>query len=291
MCIVAFACNNAIAPSNTPFTNTTILNEDKEVILVGHHPLAVFTKEPYSVWFEKAYNAYTPDSSIIVRAKPLTDNVTIEVFLGSWCGDSKREVPRMLKVLHEMSFDTTHVQLIFVDNSTATYKQSPQHEEKNKNIFRVPTFIIYQGRKETGRIIETPVQSLEKDLLTILQHKPYTPKYHAVSYWQHHAVKQKQTMTDEQLQMLAAAIKPLCSSMSTFNSYGYVLLARQHIEEALNVFRLNTFLYPDKSGVFDSLGEACMIAGNKQQAKLMYQKALQLEPGNEHIIEVLKKLQ
>jgi len=39
-------------------------------------------------------------------------------------------------------------------------------------IERVPTFIVYDGIKELGRIIETPAETLEEDLLMILSAKP-----------------------------------------------------------------------------------------------------------------------
>ena len=56
-------------------------------------------------------------------------------------------------------------------------KQSPQGYEKGMNIDYVPTFIIYQNGKEVNRIIESPVESIEKDLIAILQAKKYTPNY------------------------------------------------------------------------------------------------------------------
>ena len=37
------------------------------------------------------------------------------------------------------------------------------------NIERVPTFIIYRGEKEIGRIVETPKKSLERDLWNIVK--------------------------------------------------------------------------------------------------------------------------
>lgn len=36
-------------------------------------------------------------------------------------------------------------------------------------IERVPTFIFYKNESEIGRIIETPVETLEKDILNILK--------------------------------------------------------------------------------------------------------------------------
>jgi len=68
--------------------------------------------------------------------------------------------------------------LVMVGNNDSLYKKSPQHEEAGKNIVRVPTIIVDQKGVEIGRIIEFPVSSLEKDLLTILRKEKYQPNYH-----------------------------------------------------------------------------------------------------------------
>ncbi|CAN5541815.1 hypothetical protein BH10BAC2_BH10BAC2_37470 [soil metagenome] len=289
--IVAISCNRAALPSQTSYANAEIKNEQGNTILAGHCSFNMMQQAPYKEWFDKSYDTYAVDTTTALQLKPLLAKTTIEIFLGSWCGDSKREVPHMIKMLQAATFDTAKLKIIFVDNSTGTYKQSPLHEEKGKNVFRVPTFIMYNGNKEIGRIVESPVVSLEKDLLTILQHEAYTANYSAVPYWQQHAKKRNTLLTDEQLQAIATKIKPLCSSMGTFNAYGYVLLAQKNLNEALNIFRLNTLLYPENSGAYDSLGEAYFIIGDTASAKKNYEKALDLRPGDEHIIKMLEQLQ
>jgi tetratricopeptide (TPR) repeat protein len=289
VCTVVLSCNRAAMPSQTAYANAEIKNEQGNTILAGHCSLNIMQQGLYKEWFDKSYDAYTIDTATAAALKPLLEKTTIEIFLGSWCGDSKREVPRMIKILQAASFDTSKLKIVFVDNSTNTYKQSPQHEEAGKNIFRVPTFIAYDN-KEIGRIIESPLVSLEKDLLAILEHRPYTANYKAVPYWQQHVKKRNKVLTDEQLQTLAAEIQPICSSISTFNAYGYVLLAQKNLNEALNVFRLNTLLYPENAGTYDSLGEAYITVGDKPNAKKNYQKALELKPGDAEIMKALEQL-
>jgi thiol-disulfide isomerase/thioredoxin len=104
-------------------------------------------------------------------------NKTITLFMGTWCGDSKREVPRILKMLDCCGYPSEKITLIMVSNAPDAYKQSPQHEETGKNIIRVPTILIHENGKEVGRIVETPIASLEKDMLAILQQKGYVPNY------------------------------------------------------------------------------------------------------------------
>jgi len=290
LCVVT-ACHRTLVPTTTPVTNLEIKNESGQLILAGHGSHSVLQEPNYKAWYDKSYDAYTVDTATTTELKPLLKKTQMEIFLGSWCGDSKREVPRMLKVLQNAGMDTAKVSLYFVDNSTASYKQSPQHEEKGKNVHHVPTFIMYEDNKEVGRIVESPKQSLEKDLLTILKMQPYQPNYEAVNYWLRQVKKRETILSDEVLKNLVSEIKPLCKHYGEFNALGYVLLAANQNTEALNIFRLNTFIYPDMPGVFDSLGEALEKTGNKSAAITAYERVLILKPADENAkkrIAVLK---
>ncbi len=288
--VIFTACNQHIISSSTPIINTEILNEKRQTILAGHCSISSMQMGSYKEWYDKSYSSYNIDSSIIPQLQPLLQNKTVEIFLGSWCGDSKREVPRMLKILQAASIDTSNIKIIFVDNSTATYKQSPQHEEEGKCIHHVPTFIVYENNKELNRIVETPIISLEKDLLTILNHEPYQPNYKAILYWTQHVNRKNKTKDDEELKELVGILKPLCKHQGELNAFGYVLLAQKKYKQAINIFKLNTFIYPDKSGVYDSLGEGYCTMGNKEQAKKNYEKVLSMDPKNENAKKMLEKL-
>ena len=102
----------------------------------------------------------------------------MEIFAGTWCGESKADLPKMLKILKAANIDSTQIKLIFLNNTAAQYKQSPGHEEAGKNIVRTPTYIIYNAQKEMGRIIDSPVETFEKDLLKILRSEPYQPHFY-----------------------------------------------------------------------------------------------------------------
>ena len=65
---------------------------------------------------------------------------------------------------------------------------------------------------------------------------------------------------------------------SKFNQAGYDLLNGNQIEPAIYVFTLNTKLYPDSANAWDSLGEACLKANQKDKAIEYYNKAIALDP-------------
>src|SRR4030095_10433075 len=132
---------------------------------------------PFADWFKPNYDSYRVDSFTCNFIRPLLAGKSITIFMGTWCGDSKREVPRVLKMLDCCGFPEKQLQLIMVSNLSDAYKQSPQHEEKGRNIIRVPTIIIEEKGKEVGRIVEFPKTSLEKDMLTILRKESYVPNY------------------------------------------------------------------------------------------------------------------
>jgi CubicO group peptidase (beta-lactamase class C family) len=78
---------------------------------------------------------------------------------------------------------------------------------------------------------------------------------------------------------------------SQMNTIGYVLLRQKKISEAIEIFKLNVEDFPQSSNVYDSLGEAYMINGDKELAIKNYQKSIELNPKNQNGIEMLKKLQ
>jgi len=74
------------------------------------------------------------------------------------------------------------------------------------------------------------------------------------------------------------------------NSFGYLLLQEGKKKEALEVFKLNTRLYPGSWNVYDSEGEAYEDIGDRENAIKNYKRSIELNPKNTNGIEHLKKL-
>jgi len=119
--------------------------------------------EPYNLWYEAEYQ-YSPDKQVINDIINLQSDFKITIVLGTWCSDSQTQVPRFLKILDEINYNTDGFLLIGVDRQ----KKVDNFDIEKYNIEKVPTFIIYRGNVEIGRIIETPTKSLEEDLFDIL---------------------------------------------------------------------------------------------------------------------------
>ena len=74
------------------------------------------------------------------------------------------------------------------------------------------------------------------------------------------------------------------------NSFGYRLMGMHRLDQAIEIFKLNTEAYPQSGNVWDSLGEAYMNKGNKELAIKNYEKSLELDPSNTNAVQMLKKL-
>jgi len=74
------------------------------------------------------------------------------------------------------------------------------------------------------------------------------------------------------------------------NSLGYGWMAEKRYREAIAVLKLNVELYPGSWNVYDSLGEAYMLNGDKALAVKNYEKSLELNPKNSNGAKMLKKL-
>ena len=115
-----------------------------------------------------AMENYQPDSAAVTFLSNFDKNVKISVVLGTWCPDSRREVPRFLKVME--AADNPHFQFELFGLDRAK-KDSLGMAEKFQ-IEYVPTFIILMNDEEIGRIIETPTETIEQDLAEILMNAP-----------------------------------------------------------------------------------------------------------------------
>ncbi len=155
------------------FTNTSFAQEmnkmyfDKRVgseILIDECNRDGLESGRFGEIFASQYENYKPNQEIIEPLKSLTENISIKIVFGSWCHDSKMQLPRFYKVLDQINFDDKKITVVGVDRM----KKTQDADISGLKIRLVPTFIIYKNDKEIGRIIENPKKSLERDLFSIL---------------------------------------------------------------------------------------------------------------------------
>ncbi len=143
--LVSACANNHVEKS------TMVIGEVSQQLLITHHQD-----------FRKSYQQFQLSALEVAEIKNWPSNLHIDVYFGTWCHDSVREVPRFLKILAENS--TLSHRIIALDYQ----KSEPNGSAKNHDIKYTPTFVVYQNNKEIGRIIERPAVSLTTDISAML---------------------------------------------------------------------------------------------------------------------------
>jgi thiol-disulfide isomerase/thioredoxin len=170
--LLSFGCKTKKPAAETPpvMEQSTAVQastnfSDQITWILGYFTRDRLARPPHSEWFLKGYDGYQFNSEVVNNLTDISkDDLTIKIVMGTWCPDSRREVPRFMRIMDIWKFPDEKITFIGVDNS----KQSPIGEYDKLDIQRVPTFIFYRNNIEAGRIIENPVTSLEQDIINIL---------------------------------------------------------------------------------------------------------------------------
>ncbi|MFQ3191115.1 MAG: thioredoxin 1 [Paraglaciecola sp.] len=113
--------------------------------------------------FRVVYEQYQPSLAEIAAVKSVSGKSLLVLF-GTWCHDSEREVPRLLKLL-----DLSGVKMESVSLHGVNYnKQEPGNLHRQYDLTYSPTIILLQGDIELGRIVEKPMVSLGEDLASFV---------------------------------------------------------------------------------------------------------------------------
>lgn len=142
------------------FNTLTIDDITGKPMLIGNTTLEAFDDTSFSWWWNSSYNMYEVDTKTCEQLNEQLDSIDIKIIMGTWCSDSRTEVPHFFKILDKLRYPVENVILINVDRE----KKGIEDEVKGLNIKFVPTFIFSKDGKELGRIVELPYKSLEKDM-------------------------------------------------------------------------------------------------------------------------------
>ena len=135
-----------------------------EPLILGYCPISAMNDSVFNnIWTEE-YDNYQPDYETLDLLEGKLDSVNIKIVFRSTCSDSREQLPGFFKILNELNYPVDKIILIGVNHD----KKGLANETEGLNIEFVPTIIFYKGGNEIGRIVETPTESLEKDLLKIL---------------------------------------------------------------------------------------------------------------------------
>lgn len=136
---------------------------EHEEMAVGWMDRAVLEGPAYQA-FKISYDSVQVQSEFIALLQEVQDSTEVLIILGTWCSDSRREVPRFLKIADRVGIPAGRIKLYGVDRTKRSADGLPQRYD----IQLIPTLIFLTGGVEIGRITETPRTSMEADMLSIL---------------------------------------------------------------------------------------------------------------------------
>ncbi len=172
----ALSCGNSI--NKSPELAKVNNKEEKEIIqkdmLLGEFTKEDLQQAPFSSWYHPNYDNYTPEPEALSTIADNINDYDIKVLMGTWCGDSKREVPKLLKLLDKVNYNYENLDLVAVDRS----KTTPSKIEQELDVHHVPTIIFYKNGKEINRFVEySQGESIEEDIARIVSGREYKNSY------------------------------------------------------------------------------------------------------------------
>jgi thiol-disulfide isomerase/thioredoxin len=259
-----------------------------DINLLGISTVDRLQEAPFMEWYLESYSEYEVNTELF-QLVDLPDSITI--FMGTWCGDSRREVPRFIKILESRNYDLDKLNIICLNTGFQNYKQAPEREERGMDIHRVPTFIFHDEKaKEIGRIVEEPIVSLEQDFADVMNGKVYETAYPVandmINNFKNYSLKELKKMTPA----LLKKYKDKSVSISELNTYGYVLWSSWELTKAEFVFELNTKLYPEEARTHSSLARFKSGLGKTKEAMSSVKNGLKIEPENEGLLRMKESL-
>jgi len=160
--VCIFFTTTSYGQSMNKIVNDTSINQE---VLIDYCDKSGLESGEFGTYYKLEYEDYVVNDSLVKLISKKIRKFDITIVFGSWCSDSEQQVPRFYKILDHSKFKDSHLKIIAVNRSKSTMEV----DIEDLNIERVPTFIVYKKGKETGRIVETPINTLEEDLWKIVQ--------------------------------------------------------------------------------------------------------------------------
>lgn len=151
-------------------------NEDEfedQTMLIGKFTKEDLQQAPYNRWFNDRYTNFNPSEEAMETIKNNISEYDILAFMGTWCVDSRREIPKIFRILDEAGYDLSKLTIIGVDRNKVT----PEKIEADWDINWVPTLIFMKDGKEVNRFVEYPRASIEEDIAKIVSGQEYNNSY------------------------------------------------------------------------------------------------------------------
>jgi len=176
LALITLSCGNTVSKStnNSIKKDQTSKADVQKDMLLGEFHKEDLQQKPFSSWFESSYEKFSPETESLGTIKEHVRDYQIKVLMGTWCGDSKREVPKLLKILDKANYDYENIEMVAVDYN----KTTPSKIEEELDVHHVPTIIFYKNGEEVNRFVEyAQEESIEEDIAKIVSGQEYKNSY------------------------------------------------------------------------------------------------------------------
>ncbi len=269
----------------------TYLNARAERHLAGPFDLDLLRVDSvYRKWYEENEKLFSLKGTSTEWKKSL-ENTQVDIYLGTWCGDSKRWVPQFVKMWKDLGLNEDQLKFTALYDGIEKYKQGPNQEEEGLRIHRVPTFIFKENGAEYARIVEYPRNDLEQDLAQIAVGYASEPNYRAATYLLNLFEAEPMVDVVKNVRMHLNEVNHLVGKDRELNTLGFVFLRSNRMQEALLTFQFNTIIYPHSPRAFNSYGEALLINDDKAGAIRAFKRTIELDPKHENANKKLQELE
>lgn len=160
--LLIFICNCLSAQD---FNQTIIDEKSGKSILIGYCNREAFNDSSFSWWFESNYNNYSPDTTVLRKIENLIQSYDIITIIGTWCSDTRRDIPKLMKILDSIAFDYNKLTMISVGRNMKDITD----KASELKVELVPTIIFLKNGVEKGRIVESPESLIEEDIYQIIK--------------------------------------------------------------------------------------------------------------------------
>lgn len=260
--------------------------EETKHMLVGQINQQGLQAGVYGQWFNKNLKEYKVKTKALNFDKSELKNIKVKIFMGTWCGDSKREVPRFFKIAQHAGITNQQIEMVAIKRN----RQSPTHEEVGQGVHHVPTFIIYDKDKELGRIVENPVKSLEEDLINIVKQQGYTPDF-AASEQLFALFKSKgNNYVQQNRKTIAKTLRSRVKNVWELLRVAYILSLEKKYKAAVTTCQIADQLYPKSLDVWLNTGKYYRLDKQLAMAKKYYKKVRKADTHNWSANYYLKKM-
>lgn len=269
---------------------TTYTNERGDLHLCGPFEINALKEDSlYAAWFNKRYDEFTLEGKNYSWSNKLKD-IEVDIYLGTWCGDSKKWVPSFVKVWDQLGLDRENLNFTALYDTDEHYKQGPNGEEKGKQIHRVPTFIFKRGGEEIARIVEEPQNDLLTDIGQVALGLPSQPNYKAANYLMNLLEEKSVEEVRADINTYFYKTYDYLGKSGELNTLGRVFLHSDRIEEAVLVFEFNFYFFRYDPYIIGSYAKALAQLGDAKKAEELYERALKIDPENKWVKKLYEEL-